>query len=139
MTKAEGRESADEAKSEPKYMSNHRVITITSLNHDYTATEPRWHSTIGIIISRRRNTEFSKKEIDVTTQSSPTDKSKPAESQSTKTRTEKSTGKSTKSTKILLKTPFESASIKLTGLSPKRTSKDDYLVQQHLRVNATYR
>jgi len=52
--------------------------------------------------------------------------------QSTETRTEKptekSTGKSTKSTKILLKPPFESASKKSTGWSPKRTSKDDYRV-----------
>jgi len=47
--------------------------------------------------------------------------------------------KSTKSTKILLKPPFESATMKSTGWSPKRTSKDDYLVNQHLEVNATYR
>jgi hypothetical protein len=46
---------------------NHREITITTLNHDYTATEPRWQSTIDIFISRRRSNEFSKKEIAVTT------------------------------------------------------------------------
>ena len=45
--------------------------------------------------------------------------------------------KSTKSTKILLKPPIESATMKSTGWTPKRTSKDDYLVKQHLRVNAT--
>ena len=66
---------------------------------------------------------------------------KPTRKQFTETHTEmsteKSTGKSTKSTKILLKPPFESASMMLTGWSPKRTSKDDYLVKQRLRVNAT--
>ena len=45
--------------------------------------------------------------------------------------------KSTESTKILLKPPIESATMKSTEWTPKRTSKDDYLVKQHLRVNAT--
>ena len=54
-------------------------------------------------------------------------------------RNQKSTVKSTKSIKILLKPPFESTTMKSTGWSPKRTSKDDYLVNQHLEVNATYR
>jgi len=61
--------------------------------------------------------------------------------QSTETRTEKSTekstSKSTKATKLQLKPPFESAFMKSTGWSPKWTSNDDYLVKQHLRVNAT--
>jgi len=58
--------------------------------------------------------------------------------QSTETRTEKSTEKSTKkSTKILLKPPIESGTMKSTGWSPKRSSKDDYLAKQRLRVNAT--
>jgi len=52
-------------------------------------------------------------------------------------RNQKSTVKSTKSIKILLKPPLESATMKSTGWSPKRTSKDDYLVNQHLGVNAT--
>ena len=38
--------STDEAKAEP----NHRQITSTILNHDYTATEPRWQSTIDIYV-----------------------------------------------------------------------------------------
>jgi len=46
-----------------------REITITIPNHDYTATEPRWQSTIDIIISRRRSNEhFKKGEIAVSTQ-----------------------------------------------------------------------
>jgi hypothetical protein len=48
-------------------------------------------------------------------------------------------GKSTKSIKILLKRPTESVTLKWIRWSPKRTSKDDYPVNQHLRVNATYR
>ena len=70
---------------------------------------------------------------------------KPTRKQSTETHTEKSTekftekstGKSTKSTMILLKPPFESATMMSTGWSPKRTSEDDYLAKQRLRVNAT--
>jgi hypothetical protein len=57
---------------------------------------------------------------------------------STEKSTDKSTSKSTKSTKILFKPAIESARIKSTGWSPKRTSNDDYRVKQHLRVNATY-
>jgi len=53
---------------------------------------------------------------------------KPTGRQSTQTRTEKSTekssGKSAKSTKTLLKPPNESATMKSTSWSPKRTSKD---------------
>jgi len=52
-------------------------------------------------------------------------------------RNQKSTVKSTKSINILLKPPFESATMKSTGWSPKRTSKDDYLVTHHLGANAT--
>jgi len=36
-------------------------ITITIQNHDYTATEPRWQSTIDICLSRRRSNELSKR------------------------------------------------------------------------------
>jgi len=69
--------------------------------------------------------EFSKMEIAMSTRSSPTDKSKPIK---------KSTEQSTeKSTKILLKPPIESTTMKLTGWSPSWTLNDDY------RVNATYR
>ena len=54
---------------------------------------------------------------------------KPTRMQSTQTRTEKSTekstSKSTKSTKILLKPPIESATMKSTRWSPKRTSNDE--------------
>jgi len=42
----------------------------------------------------------------------------------TKKSTENSTSKSTKLTKILLKPPIETTSMKLTGWSPKRTSND---------------
>jgi len=45
-------------------------------------------------------------------------------------RNQKSTVKSTKSIKILLKPPFESTTMKSTGWSPMRTSKDDYLVNR---------
>jgi hypothetical protein len=45
--------------------------------------------------------------------------------------------KSTKSTQILLKPPIESATMKSTGWTPTRTSKDNCVVQQHLRVNTT--
>jgi hypothetical protein len=45
--------------------------------------------------------------------------------------------KSTKSTKILLKPPIQSATMKSTGWTPKRTSNDDYPVNQHIQVNAT--
>jgi len=70
---------------------------------------------------------------------------KPTWKQSAETHTDKPTkkfyrevkstprGMSTKSTKIVLKPPVESATLKSTRWSPKRTSKDDY------RVNATYR
>jgi len=70
--------------------------------------------------------------------SSPTDKPKPHRRQSTATHIDKSTKMSTgtsskKSTDILLNPHVESGTLKLTGRSPKRTSKDD------CRVNATYR
>jgi hypothetical protein len=51
----------------------------------------------------------------------------------------KSTVKSTKKIKILLKTPFDSAIMKSTGWSPLRTSEVDYLVNKHVEVNTTYR
>jgi len=93
-----------------------------------------------------RHTEKStEKSIEKSTSQVLPTSQKPTGRQSTETRTEKSTekstqkstGKSTKSTKIPLKPPIKSATMKSTGFSPKRTSKDDYLVKQHLRVNAT--
>jgi len=61
-------------------------------------------------------------------------------SPSAEARTEKSTENSTeKSTKILLKPPIESAPMKSTGWSLKRTSNDDYRIKMNLRVNANYR
>jgi len=51
--------------------------TITTLNHDYTATEPRWQSWINKM--EKLSTEpriFNKREIAVSDQPSPTDKSK---------------------------------------------------------------
>ena len=75
--------------------------------------------------SHWRSNEFSKREIAMSTRSTPTDKSKPIK---------KSTEKSTKkSTKIPLKPPIKRATMKSTGWSPKRTSNHDY------RLNATYR
>jgi len=53
--------------------------------------------------------------------------------------TEKLTGTSTKSTKIVLKPPIESTLMKSTGWSPKRTLKDDYRIEMNLRVNAEHR
>jgi len=50
----------------------------------------------------------------------------------TKKPTEKSTGKSTKSTNNILKPACESASKKSTGWSPTRTSKDDYRVPMNV-------
>jgi hypothetical protein len=78
---------------------------------------------------------------------SPTDKTKAHRRQSTETRTHKSTMESTvksiqnsteKLTKIRLQPPIESAPMKSTRWSPKRTSNDDYRVTQHVQVNATY-
>jgi hypothetical protein len=47
-------------------------------------------------------------------------------------------GKSTKSTKILLKPSLESATIKLSRWSLKLTLNNNYQVKQHPQVNATY-
>jgi hypothetical protein len=97
----------------------------------------------GEIVNRATN--FQNREIAVSDQSSPTDKSKPTWRQSpeteksTKKSTEKSTEKSAeKSTKIQLKSPIESVPMKSTRWSPKRTSKDDYRIKINLRVNAEY-
>jgi len=38
-----------EVKAEPNYLSNHEEITITIPIHDYTATEPRWQSTMDMM------------------------------------------------------------------------------------------
>jgi len=51
----------DEAKAEPNYVSNHREITITIQNHNYTTTAPRWQLTIEIYISRQRINDLSKR------------------------------------------------------------------------------
>ena len=71
--------------------------------------------------STEKSTEKSTSQVLPTSQ-------KPTGRQSTHTRTEKSTekstGKSAKSTKILLKPPIESATMKSTRWSPKRTSND---------------
>jgi len=72
--------------------------------------------------STEKSTEKSTSQVLPTSQ-------KPTGRQSTQTRTEKSTekstGKSAKSTKILLKPPIESATMKSTRWSPKRTSNDE--------------
>jgi hypothetical protein len=52
--------------AEPNYVSKHREITNTILNHDYTATEPRWQSTINMM--EKSSTEqriFNNREIAV--------------------------------------------------------------------------
>jgi hypothetical protein len=41
-------------------VSNHTEITITILNHDYTATEPRWQSTIDMMKSSTEQRIFKK-------------------------------------------------------------------------------
>jgi len=46
--------------------------------------------------------------------------------------------KSTKSTKMQLKPPSRDATMKSIGWSPMQTCKDDYLVKEHLEVNATH-
>ena len=109
-------------------------------------------------------TIFQKGEITTSTQNSPVNNSMPTERQSTKTHTVKSTSQVLptsreahreaiyqdthrgvdrevyqKSTKILLKAHIETATMKLTGESPKRTSKDVYQIKMNLRVNAMYR
>jgi len=86
-------------------------------------------------------TNFQKREIAVSNQSSPTDnppssptdKPKAHRRQSTETRTDKPTKKSTR---ILLKLPVESATMKSTGWSPKRSSNDYYRIKMCLRVKA---
>jgi hypothetical protein len=66
-----------DAKAKPNYMSNHREITITILNNDYTDTKPRWQSTINMIEkSSTKQQIFKKWEQAVSDQSSPTDKLK---------------------------------------------------------------
>jgi len=53
------RTSADKVKAELNHISYDREISITIPNHDYSATEPRWQSTIDICLSRRRSNKFS--------------------------------------------------------------------------------
>jgi len=52
---------------------NSNLITIP--NHDHTATEPREQSTIDIYMLSTEQRIFKKREIAVSDQSSPTDKS----------------------------------------------------------------
>ena len=80
--------------------------------------------------SRRRSNKFSKRgRLPCQTSRVLPTSQKPTGRQSTQTRTKKSTEKSTcksaKSTKILLKPPIESATMKSTGWSPMRTSNDE--------------
>lgn len=70
------------------------------------------------------------REIAISTWSRPTDRSKPIEI---------STGKSAKSTKIQLKLPLKSLTMKSTGLCPKRTSNDTYQYKQHRLIYTTSR
>jgi len=115
----------------------------------YTATKPQWQSTIDMMKSSTEQRIFKKRETAMSDQSSSTDKSKanleavypdmyrqvksPPSSLTDKAKkahwrqsTTTHTGMSTKkSTKILLKPPGENATLKSTGWSPKRTSKDD--------------
>jgi len=49
-------------KAEPNYMSTYRKILITIPNHDCTATESRWQSTIDRYLSHRRSNKHSKRE-----------------------------------------------------------------------------
>jgi len=121
---------------------------------NYTTTEPQWQSTIDIKKSSTEQRIFKRGRLpcqisqDLPTSQKPTwrrltetrtDKStKKSTDKSAETRTDKSTeksyrqvkstprGKSTKSTKFLLKPPIESATMKSTGWSPKRTSNDDW-------------
>ena len=86
-------------------------------------------------------TNFQKREIAGSNQSSPTknppssptDKPKAHWRQSTETRTDKPTKKSTR---MLLKLPVESATMKSTGWSPKRSSNDYYRIKMCLRGKA---
>jgi hypothetical protein len=101
-------------------------------DRSFTATQPRWQSTINMMEKSSTEKRIFKRgrEPCLHDQVLPSSQ-KPTWRQSTETRTDKSTKKSTvmstkKSTKILLKLPTESASMKSTRWSPKRTSKDDY-------------
>jgi len=86
-------------------------------------------------------TNFQKREIAVLNQasptdnppSSPTDKPKAHWRQSTETRTDKPTQRLIR---MLLKPAIESATMKSTGWSPKRSSNDYYRTKMCLRVKA---
>jgi len=86
-------------------------------------------------------TNFQKREIAVSNQSSPTDippsspadKAKAHRRQSTETRTDTPT---MKSTRMLLKPPVESATMKSTGWSRKRSSNGYYRIKMCLRVKS---
>ena len=86
-------------------------------------------------------TNFQKREIAVSNQSSPTDNppSSPTDQPKAHRRqfTETCTDKPTKkSTRMLLKPPVESAIMKSTGWSPKRSSNDYYPIKMCLRGKA---
>jgi len=86
-------------------------------------------------------TKFQQREIALSNQSSstdnppssPTDKPKAHRRQSTETRTQKPTKKSTR---MLLKPPVQCTTMKSTGWSPKRSSNDYYRIKMCLQVKA---
>jgi hypothetical protein len=102
------------------------------------STEPRWQSTTDLSLSRRRSNELTKgghscvytiksyQQVD-----SPWGGSVLRHAPRSRPRCQLGSrlAKSNKLTKILLKPPNKSATMKSTGWSPKRTSKDDYLVK----------
>ena len=90
-------------------------IQVTLLPSQDGNRQPIWSR------SRRRSNELSKKEIAVSTWSSPTDKLI-AHLEAVYQEVDREVY--WESTKILLKPPIESAMTKSTGWSPKRTSKD---------------
>jgi len=133
-----------QAKSKTSEIQRRRLLKDASLNKDHpksTGSSEVYRNTTAINnrIQSKSSTEqrTSKGGMTVSKCVLPTSQ-KPTGMQSTETH-QKSTVKSTKSIMILLKRPLESATMKSTRWSPKRTSKDDYLVKQHLEVNATYR
>jgi len=73
----------------------------------------------------------------MSTRSSPTGKSKPTK-KSTEKSTEKSTSKVYQAGQHATEAAYRERTYELAGCSPKRTSKDDCFVKQHLQVNAEY-
>ena len=88
--------------------------------------------------SRRRSNELSKRAIALSVQSCPTDKSiahLEAVYRDTHRQVYQEVHREVycESTKILLKSPIETATMKSTGGLPKRTSNDDYQVNANCR------